>query len=405
MTMYRSPIAFKSHAIWIFGGGVGPCDCGCFHRRYDDVARQVKTILNTVEPITEDIKALPTVFDLIPIEIHTQAESLTFGPGEVVWVILTVPWTHLESSIDVWPGVIMSQDVSRYSVQLLPAYREHWILEENILPWASMTDIEKYTRSVSSIQTPSAATILMFNPVSSECVWTERVGMLVAAFNTAKTITDNISHFDIHTEGSIRSTLTTGLLTNTKSGIQKTGIFLGAERIIPGHLVRLKLRRDDLSKYDNFRTTSETAYSNMKQNEDAHRATNNILYLSVEDIQFTESSRTYVLMGRLVELIEDYGDISEGVLLEDVVPPRGYRLCTVLEHGCGAAVSLHLVSGRYYPRIMYHSFFDYEPFENCMHLAVLEGLFLQRGDISHNTYRYNGTSRPHAITAALHKNI
>lgn len=149
---------------------------------------------------------------------------------------------------------------------------------------------------------------------------------------------------------------------------------------------------------------SDDAYSRLGVHENEHRRSTNPLLLFVENIEVDDSSKTYVIVGRLIETVRDKDGMGNNISFSEVVPPTGYRFFSVTDNEHRVAISVNLVEGRYFSRLTDHEYFMDEALAyRIQRLGVLESL----GSINEKpcSYQYTGTSRASAITSAVGRYI
>ena len=187
------------------------------------------------------------------------------------------------------------------------------------------------------------------------------------------------------------------------------GLYLGAERIIPGQLVRLKIRREDLSPSTCVRPpvgpgqVLNEVHAKTRQDQAELGTDNHVLFLLSETVSIVQSSETYALVGLLYELVDE--DWEGETDLPGIEPPIGYRFRRISEEGYSVAVSQNYVSGRYYPGIMENPNFAGETLEDRTRLAVLEGLVKPDSDTeeTRKQYDYRIRSRAEIVSLAVQK--
>ena len=185
----------------------------------------------------------------------------------------------------------------------------------------------------------------------------------------------------------------------------RLGLYLGAERIIPGQLVRLKIRREDLSPSTCVRPpvgpgqVLNEVHAKTRQDQAELGTDNHVLFLLSETVSIVQSSETYALVGLLYELVDE--DWEGETDLPGIEPPIGYRFRRISEEGYSVAVSQSYISGRYYSRIMENPNFTGETLEDRVRLAALEGLVKPDSDTEETRKQYDYRQRSRAEVVSL----
>ncbi|KAF7308486.1 Actin-related protein 8 [Mycena chlorophos] len=370
-----------------------------------------------------------------------------FREGELVWAGLNAPIRGPNGlEISLWPGLIDSHDLlqrpmvqgghpgpecHRYKVRLLGAGQTLAVLDDKVVPYQSymVSPAVLNQMAVSYEQWDDLAipTIEKFEPCSQPPPsWDETLSPYALALQTASNITEYWSVTDdwdakvqLPAQDGVASSLTAAIeragannslqhKASTQTRFQ--GLWWGGERIWVDDIVRLKLGRSMIAPEgtaDVYKASGPGAgaASNIERhgwNADDFGSSTRATFMRIDSLFLLESKpREVRVAGMLYELAdEDWEDPNLPRLPEGVpgrkpaaaskqqkplpIAPKGNVFRPILKPGREVVLSLTLVAGRYYPRILYHPMLEpqvratignLDLIRDLSHLWALEGLF------------------------------
>ncbi|KAF8900986.1 hypothetical protein CPB85DRAFT_1439294 [Mucidula mucida] len=308
-----------------------------------------------------------------------------FRQGDIVWTALSIPLPGLHGTADsirFWPGMVSTNESSfgTYEVELFTAgtrtVPRRMIIPYHVVPLsdALMTSIGRFTTGSFPIELkylPSCDPRSLF-PCST---WEQSMGAFILASQMASAVSKHWAPI--------------GALDNNGRA-NGSGMWWGAEKIIPGDIVRLSVPRKQLasSRYvvppagPGPRAFQESVLV-ADELLGGGGANERVVLMQIHrlvPLSRTPDGRTHhIFVGALYELADKEWEDSPSRPPNALLPPApsGYRFRPILQPGFEALIHPAFIQGRYYSRLGEMIIPD-APSYSSARIAEMEGLTIPK---------------------------